>query len=84
MSSETEYKPKVGDLVCILQESWEYCGYGTVVENYSGNMFKVYWHDLKKFFYEYSEDLMPLEEVDIQKCRKFMALRRRTLDLYDL
>ena len=85
MGSKTNYIPKEGDLVCLLHEGWEYCGFGTVIEVLNGaRMCQVYWHDMKKSFYEYADELLLYDDVDLKKCRKFIGNRRKLLDFYDL
>lgn len=85
MEIKSDYIPKEGDLVCLLQAEWEYCGFGTVLEvTNSGRMCQVYWHDMKKSFFEYTDELMLYDDVDLKKCREFIGNRRKLLDFYDL
>ena len=47
-------------------------------------MCHVYWHDIRKSFYEYIDDLSLYDDADLEKCRELMGNRRRILDFYDL
>jgi len=85
MTEKKQYNPTEGDLVCLLDENWGYCGFGTVIEVIENSrMCHVYWHDIRRSFYEYVDDLSLYDDADLEKCREFMGNRRRVLDFYDL
>lgn len=73
------YKPTVGDLVCLIDHTWDYCGFGIVVEASEG-MSDVYWYDLQEIALEYNTELTLCEEIDMKKCRTRIRLRNEILD----
>lgn len=78
------YTPTVGDLVCLVDHTWEYCGYGTVLEVICGGTSDVYWYDIHEVSLEYNTELTLCEEIDMKKCRSRIKLRNKILaELYE-
>ena len=78
------YTPAVGDLVCLVDHTWEYCGYGTVLEVVGDGTSDVYWYDIHEVSLEYNTELTLCEEIDMKKCRSRIKLRNEILDkLYE-
>ena len=75
------YQPKVGDLVCLMEITWHYCGYGVVLAVGEDRMVEVYWYDLETSYFEYAEDLMLYEE-NIKKCHEMIRFRRMMLESF--
>ena len=73
------YTPAVGDLVCLVDHTWEYCGYGTVLEVICGGTSDVYWYDIHEVSLEYNTELTLCEEIDMKKCRSRIKLRNEIL-----
>ncbi len=76
------YHPTVGDLVCLEDHTWDYCGFGTVLKAFSNGMCEVYWYDLEEIALEYNTELTLCEEIDMKKCRARMRLRNELLDRF--
>ena len=74
------YTPAVGDLVCLVDHTWEYCGYGTVLEAFDNGTSDVYWYDIHEVSLEYDTELTLCEEIDMKKCRSRIRLRNEILD----
>tara|TARA_B100000029_G_scaffold429379_1_gene439738 strand:- start:196 stop:447 length:252 start_codon:yes stop_codon:yes gene_type:complete len=76
------YKSEVGDLVCLVDHTWDYCGFGTVLKTFVNGMCEVYWYDLEEVALEYDTELSLCEEVDMKKCRSRIRLRNELLDRF--
>ena len=74
------YTPAVGDLVCLVDHTWEYCGYGTVFEVFGNGISDVYWYDMHEVSLEYDAELTLCEGIDMKKCRSRIRLRNEILD----
>tara|TARA_R110002124_G_scaffold214881_1_gene380847 strand:+ start:199 stop:450 length:252 start_codon:yes stop_codon:yes gene_type:complete len=78
------YIPAVGDLACLVDHTWEYCGFGTVLEVFDNGTSDVYWYDIREVSLEYNTELVLCEEIDMKKCRTRIKLRNEILDkLYE-
>jgi hypothetical protein len=76
------YTPAVGDLVCLADHTWDYCGYGIVLAVHGGGMSDIHWYDMHKLSLEYDAELVLCEEIDMKKCRARIRLRNEILDKF--
>lgn len=77
---ESKYKSKVGDLVCLIDHTWGFCGYGIVLKVGPNNTSDVYWYELGESTLEYNTDLSLCEKIDMKKCLGRSRLRSAILD----